>query len=185
MSHRPVPSLPRLPSAGSLYTYNSRGLGPLGGLLTGWMMIFAYAVYVPAGICVTSAYVAVLLQDSVDVSYGGLRVIGFLAGAGGLSIVLLYLAVNLVVIRVFRTEFRSQFVLWRHLLIPATAAVLLLFPLWGALHPRGSALADRLPFAAFGWLALGIVGALLLRGRRPGVSKPSAECSCRLNGDRR
>ena len=31
----------RLPSAGSLYTYNSRGLGRTGGFLTGWMMIFA------------------------------------------------------------------------------------------------------------------------------------------------
>jgi amino acid transporter len=39
----------RLPSAGSLYTYNSRGLGRIGGFLTGWMMIAAYALYIPAG----------------------------------------------------------------------------------------------------------------------------------------
>ena len=41
----------RLPSAGSLYTYNSRGLGRTGGFLTGWMMIFAYALVsaTPAG----------------------------------------------------------------------------------------------------------------------------------------
>ena len=44
----------RLPSAGSLYTYNSRGLGRTGGFLTGWMMVFAYALYVPAGIALTS-----------------------------------------------------------------------------------------------------------------------------------
>src|ERR1700747_3768442 len=31
----------RLPSAGSLYTYNSRGLGRIGGFLTGWVMIAA------------------------------------------------------------------------------------------------------------------------------------------------
>ena len=42
--------------AGSLYTYTSRGLGQTGGFLTGWMMIFAYALYVPAGIALTSAY---------------------------------------------------------------------------------------------------------------------------------
>jgi amino acid transporter len=40
----------RLPSAGSLYTYGSRGLGRTGGFLTGWMMVFAYVLYVPAGI---------------------------------------------------------------------------------------------------------------------------------------
>ncbi len=31
----------RVPSAGSLYTFNSRGLGQAGGFLTGWMMVFA------------------------------------------------------------------------------------------------------------------------------------------------
>src|SRR5215471_11912896 len=51
----------RLPSAGSLYTYNSRGLGRAGGFLTGWMMIFAYALYVPAGISLTSVYASRLL----------------------------------------------------------------------------------------------------------------------------
>ena len=50
----------RLPSAGSLYTYNSRGLGQNAGFLTGWMMIFAYALYVPAGISLTSAYASQL-----------------------------------------------------------------------------------------------------------------------------
>src|ERR1700748_420969 len=29
----------RLPSAGSVYTFNSRGLGPAGGLLTGWVVL--------------------------------------------------------------------------------------------------------------------------------------------------
>ena len=49
--------------------------------------------------------------------------------------VLVYLAVNIAAIRAFRTEFRSEFRLGRHLLVPAAAAVLLLFPLWGILHP--------------------------------------------------
>jgi hypothetical protein len=69
------------------------------------------------------------------VAGGGPRTFGYLAGAGGLSIVLIYLAVNIAAIRAFRAEFRDHFRLWRHLLIPACAAVLLLFPLWGVLHP--------------------------------------------------
>ncbi len=76
---------------------------------------------------------------------------GLARGAGGLSIVLIYLAVNIAAIRAFRTEFRDQFRLWRHLLVPATAAVLFLFPLWGILHPRAPTLADLLPFAALRW----------------------------------
>lgn len=64
-------------------------------------------------------------------AYGGGRAFGYLVGAGGLSITLIYLAVNVAAIRAFRTEFRAEFRPWRHLLIPATAAVLFLFPLWG------------------------------------------------------
>jgi len=46
----------RVPSAGWSYTFNSRGLGRAAGFLTGWMMIFGYAVFVPAGVALTSAY---------------------------------------------------------------------------------------------------------------------------------
>ncbi len=99
--------------------------------------------------------------------YGGARTFGYLAGAGGLSVVLIYLAVNVAAIRAFRTEFRDEFRLGRHLLVPATAAVLFLFPLWGILHPRGRALVDLLPFAALGWLCLGTIAAGVLRARRP------------------
>src|SRR5271169_2048520 len=58
----------RLPSAGSLYTYNSRGLGRAGGFLTGWMMIFAYALYAPAGVALTSAFGSMLLAAVVHVT---------------------------------------------------------------------------------------------------------------------
>src|SRR6185437_6210829 len=58
----------RLPSAGSLYTYNSHGLGRVGGFMTGWMMIFAYALYVPAGISLTSAYASQLVTDTAHVT---------------------------------------------------------------------------------------------------------------------
>jgi amino acid transporter len=98
---------------------------------------------------------------------GGPRTFGYLAGAAALSVVLIYLAVNIAVIRAFRSEFRDQFRLWRHLLLPAAAAVLFLFPLWGILHPRAYTLVNLLPFVALGWLCLGIIAAGVLRARRP------------------
>ena len=55
----------RLPSAGSLYTYNSRGLGRIGGFLTGWMMVFGYAMFIPAGIALASAYASQLIAAEV------------------------------------------------------------------------------------------------------------------------
>jgi amino acid transporter len=100
-------------------------------------------------------------------AYGGARTFGYLAGAAGLSVVLIYLAVNLSAIRAFRTIYRDEFRLWRHLLAPATAAVFFLFPLWGIVHPRTRTLMDLLPFAALGWLCLGAIAAGGLRARRP------------------
>jgi amino acid transporter len=114
------------------------------------------------------AVLALVLGLPLTYVYGGARAFGYLAGAGGLSVVLVYLAVNIAAIRAFRTEFRDEFRLGRHLLVPATAAVLFLFPLWGILHPRARALVDLLPFAALGWLCLGTIAAGVLRARRPG-----------------
>ena len=80
--------------------------------------------------------------------------------------VLIYLAVNVSAIRAFRTGSRDDFRFCRHLLIPATAIVFLLFPLRGILHPRGRPLMDLLPFAALRWLCLGVIAAGALRTRR-------------------
>ena len=112
------------------------------------------------------AVLALALGLPLTYADGGARTFGYLAGAGGLSIVLIYLAVNIAAIRAFRTEFRDQFRLWRHLLVPATAAVLFLFPLWGILHPHARTLGDLLPFAALGWLGLGAIAVGVLRARQ-------------------
>jgi amino acid transporter len=121
----------------------------------------------PAAAIGCVAVLTLVLGLPLTYAYGGARTFAYLAGAGGLSVVLIYLAVNIAAIRAFRTEFRDEFRLGRHLLVPATAAVLLLFPLWGILHPRARTLVDLLPFAALGWLCLGAIAVGVLRARRP------------------
>ena len=81
------------------------------------------------------------------------------------------LAVNVAVIRAFRTEFREEFRLWRHLLVPGAAALLLLFPWWGILRPPAYTLMGVLPFMALGWLCVGAIAAGFLRTRRPAAFK--------------
>lgn len=51
--------------------------------------------------------------------------------------------------------------------IPAAAAVVFLFPLWGIIFPGAYTLVNLLPFIALGWLLLGAVVAGVLRRRRP------------------
>jgi len=113
------------------------------------------------------AVFALVLGLPLTYRYGGARTFSYIAGAGGLSVVLVYLAVNIAVIRAFRTEFRDEFSLWRHLIVPAAAIVLFLFPLWGILHPRARQAADLLQFTALGWLCIGFIVAAALRARRP------------------
>jgi amino acid transporter len=80
------------------------------------------------------ALLALILGLPLTYLYEGTRTFGYLGGPAGLSGVLVYLTVNIAVIRAFRTEFRQEFRLWRHLVIPA-AATLLLFALRGILRP--------------------------------------------------
>jgi Amino acid permease len=294
----------RLPSAGSLYTYNSHGLGRAGGFLTGWMMVFAYALYLPAGIVLTSAYASQLVADTLHVAIAGwalfvvilaavasvaclgigtsswvdlalvagevaviaalavsilvkvgpahysaavlwpasspggqltgitnAMIYGITAFAGyetaaalgeearnarrsipastiGIVIVtglfyalvicaetwgvgrhgilsltrqhnpLGYLTsrywspsalwvIDLVVVLTGLGFVTAVIRFWRHLLVPATATVFFLFPLWGILHPHGRTLMDLLPFTSIGWLFLGVIAASALRARRP------------------
>jgi amino acid transporter len=115
------------------------------------------------------AVITLLIGLPLTYVYGGVPTFGYLAGVGSLPVVLIYLTVNIAVIRAFRTEFRDEFRLGRHLVIPAAATVVFLFPLWGILFPGAYTLMNLLPFIAFGWLFIGAVIAGLLRARRPAV----------------
>jgi amino acid transporter len=113
------------------------------------------------------AVITLVIGLPLTAVYGGGPTFGYLAGIGSLPVVLIYFAVNIAVIRAFRTEFRDEFRLGRHLLIPAAACVVFLVPLWGILFPGAYTLVNLLPFIAFGWLLLGAVAAAVLRRRRP------------------
>jgi amino acid transporter len=114
-----------------------------------------------------AAVLTLVLGWPLTYADGGPATFRYLAGGAALSIVLIYLAVNIATIRAFRTEFRDQFRAWRHLVLPAAATVLFLFPLWGILHPRAYTLVNLLPFVSLGWLCVGIVAVGFLRAKRP------------------
>ena len=113
------------------------------------------------------AVTTLLLGLPLTYAYGSARTTGYLFAAGGLAGVLVYLAGNIAVIRAFRTEFRDEYSFWRHLLIPAIAVAIFLFPLWGIIRPPAYTLVNLLPFTALGWLCLGVIAAAVLRARRP------------------
>lgn len=57
------------PSAGSFYTYVSRGIGPRSGFVTGALMFLAYALLVPAELALIGTYTQnVLAGYGIDIS---------------------------------------------------------------------------------------------------------------------
>ena len=128
-------------------------VAPAGAVVGGLVIVVSYAgfaaplvvlIALVTSLCcaISIAEFARRLPSAGSLYYGGARTFGYLAGAAGLSVVLIYLAVNVSSIRAFRATFRDEFRLWRHLLVPATATVFFLFPLWGILHPHGRTLMD-------------------------------------------
>jgi amino acid transporter len=61
----------QLPSAGSFYTFNSQGLGPVAGFFTGWLFWIGYAVLAPGLFCAFGAFVHdyVLATFNLDVQW--------------------------------------------------------------------------------------------------------------------
>jgi amino acid transporter len=98
------------------------------------------------------AAITLLIGLPLTYVYGGVPTFGYLAGIGGLPVVLICFTVNIAVIRAFRTEFRDEFRPVPHLLIPAAASVVFLFPLWGILFP-GCLHAGEPAALHFSWLA--------------------------------
>lgn len=58
----------RIPSAGSLYTYNATTLGKRAGFVSGWLMTYAYVLWVPSGIGATGLFFSKFLNDAFSVS---------------------------------------------------------------------------------------------------------------------
>jgi Amino acid permease len=103
-------------------------------------MIYGFTAFAGFGAAAALGEEAKNSRRSVPVSIVGIVVVtgvfyllvvcaeAFAAGRHGIAGLIGCLAV----IRAFRTEFRDEFRLGRHLLIAAAASVVFLFPLWGS-----------------------------------------------------
>lgn len=98
----------RLPSAGSLFTYNAATLGKRAGFVSGWMMTFAYVLWVPSGIGATGLFFSDFFKAAFGwsinsnvlavVVLGICALIAFRGIATSASIDLIVLAIEMLVI---------------------------------------------------------------------------------------
>lgn len=109
-----------MPSAGSLYTYNSRALGPRAGFLTGWAFLLNGAMPAPLArthpvhktphVAITFNVVGgVVVALLLGWKWGPLLAFATIATAITVVVILIYIAVCLGSILYYYRERRSEF----------------------------------------------------------------------------
>lgn len=85
-------------------------------------------------------------------------------------LMLIYAAVNLAVIRYFWRAHRDRFSLLRHLIFPVAGVAAIAFPFYELAKPGQPAPYGLFPYVTAGFLAAGLIYALYLRRRDPGLA---------------
>src|SRR6202789_243851 len=84
---------------------------------------------------------------------------GFAGTLGTIPIILTYMLTNLALpVYVIRYH-RSELDIFRHILMPITGTLVMLFPLWGLVQPG-----QAWPFNVFPWIALGVLALSIIYG---------------------
>lgn len=71
---------------------------------------------------------------------------------GTIPVIITYLVTNLALPVYMLRHHRSEFKLFRHLIVPVVGTILMLFPLWGLVQPG-----QPMPYKMFPWIALGVL----------------------------
>jgi hypothetical protein len=65
---------------------------------------------------------------------------------------------------------RSQFEVFRHLLLPAAGTSVMLFPLWGLIQPGQPRPLNIFPWIVLGALAVSTIYGMIIAGKSPGLA---------------
>jgi amino acid transporter len=94
---------------------------------------------------------------------------GFCGTILGLGLVIIYILVNLALMRFYRREHPEEFSIVRHAILPLIASVLLLLPIYGLVYPVPAFPNNLVPYIVVGWIALGFVYLAIISRRRPEI----------------
>ena len=105
--------------------------------------------------------------------FGGvtpLRYFGFAGTLGAIPVTLIYMLTNLALpVYVIRHQRRKLNVL-RHILLPLSGTLVMLFPLWGLIQPGQSWPFNIFPWIAFGALVLSVIYGIIVARLSPGLA---------------
>lgn len=94
---------------------------------------------------------------------------GFFGTILGLGLVIIYILINVALIVFYWRDYRAEFSLVRHGVLPVIAGLLMLLPIYGLLFPVPAYPNNLVPYIVLIWLVLGVVYLLIMARRRPEV----------------
>jgi amino acid transporter len=95
---------------------------------------------------------------------------GFAGTLGAIPIILTYMLTNLALPVYVLRHHRSQFEVFRHLLLPAAGTSVMLFPLWGLIQPGQPRPLNIFPWIVLGALAVSTIYGMIIAGKSPGLA---------------
>ena len=98
---------------------------------------------------------------------GPLGVYGFAGTMLGVVMVVVYISMNVALTRLYWRDYRSEFSVWRHGVLPVISSLVMLLPLYGQLYPAPAMPNALVPYLALVWLAIGVIYVLALRRKDP------------------
>jgi amino acid transporter len=118
-----------------------------------------------------SAYMlfSVVLSVAGGLLWGPFGAYGFYGTILGLGIVIVYILINLALMRFYRRDYPAEFSIVRHGALPLIASVLMLLPIYGLLWPVPAYPNNLVPYIVAAWIVLGFVYLFVISSRRPEV----------------
>jgi amino acid transporter len=98
---------------------------------------------------------------------GPFGIYGFCGTILGLGLVIIYILINLALMRFYRREHPEEFSTVRHAILPMIASLLLLLPIYGLVYPVPAFPNNLVPYIIVVWIALGFVYLTVISRRSP------------------
>jgi amino acid transporter len=116
-----------------------------------------------------AAYAALtaVVTFALGAAIGPLGAYNFLGGILGLGIIVLYILMNIGLVRYFWRRHRDEWSVVRHGILPVVGSLLMLLPIYGQVYPLPDWPYRLVPYLIVTWVIAGAVYFALLRRRRP------------------
>jgi amino acid transporter len=123
----------------------------------------------PAAAWAAYAVLTGIIAFALGAVIGPLETYFFLGGVLGLGIIVLYIAMNIGLIRYFWKHHRAEWSPIRHGILPVVGSLLMLLPIYGQVWPIPDWPYRLVPYLIVLWIIAGALYFGFLRSRRPAL----------------